>query len=179
MIGFYLLILTMGVSYSQGPLRFSYQYSGEAVIFILFGPALVMGGYFIQSRIFPSTAAFILSVPFGLLTAAILFANEVPDHAEDLKAKKFTWAKLTGVEHAYMLYSIMMFSAIISVLVNIRLGILPFICMGSFVFTPLIIKAGTILKIHYNDKSKLVNASKLTIFVQTAIGLLIILGLII
>ncbi len=177
--GFYLLILIMGVSYSHGPLRFSYRYLGEAAIFILFGPALVMGGYFIQSRVFPSASAFVLSIPFGLLSTAILFANEVPDHREDLKAKKFTWVKLTGAEGAYVLYCFLVFAGIISVLVNIRRGALSFICIGSLACVPLILKAGTILKTYYNDKSKLVEASKLTIFVQTVIGLLIVLDLII
>ncbi|MCK4994984.1 MAG: prenyltransferase [Candidatus Omnitrophica bacterium] len=177
-IGFYLLILIMGVAYSQGPLRFSYRYLGEVVIFILFGPALVMGGYFIQRHVFPSTDAFILSLPFGLLTTAILFANEVPDYKGDLRAKKFTWVKLVGADRAYLMYYFLMFAAIAAIVLNIRLGALSWLCLISLACSHLIIKAGAILKTHYNDKSKLVEASKLTIFVQTLIGLLVALDLI-
>ncbi|MFH2138769.1 MAG: prenyltransferase [Candidatus Omnitrophota bacterium] len=178
-VGFYMIILFLGVSYSHGPLRFSYRYLGEPVIFTLFGPALVMGGYFIQSHIFPSMSAFVLSVPFGLLTAAILFCNEVPDYQEDLKAKKFTWVKLTGAEYAYVLYYILVFTGMILVLINIQRGVLSLICLGVLVCIPLVVKAGTILKKDYNNKDKLVEASKLTILSQTVTGVLIVLDLII
>jgi len=50
---FYLIILFLGVSYSYKPLQFSYHRLGELVIFTLFGPAIVMGGYFLQTGIFP------------------------------------------------------------------------------------------------------------------------------
>ena len=178
-IGFYIFIMLMGISYSWGILRFSYRYMGEAVIFILFGPALVMGGYFIQTLIFPSLSAFFLAVPFGLFTCAILFANEVPDYKEDLKAKKFTWVKLTGADNAYILYYVLMLTGICFVFLNIRMGILSYVSMLALIILPLIIKAGTILKTSYNDKSKLVKACKLTIFAQTMMGVLIIMGLLI
>ncbi len=177
-IGYYLLILIMGICYSQGPLRFVYRYLGEPVIFVLFGPALVMGGYFIQSHIFPSTDAFVLSLSFGLLTTAILFANEVPDYKVDIQVKKFTWVKLTGVKRAYMMYYLLVFAGIAAIGVNIYQGALSLLSLASLALIPLIVKAGIIIKTHYNDKPKLVEASKLTIFVQTVIGLLIALDLI-
>jgi len=64
-IVFYSIILILGVSYSEKPLKLSYHRLGEPVIFILFGPALVMGAYFIQTEIFPSPKVFLLSVSWA------------------------------------------------------------------------------------------------------------------
>ena len=50
-IGLYLVILFLSWSYSFGPLRFSYRRCGEFFIFLLFGPCLVMGGYFLMQKV--------------------------------------------------------------------------------------------------------------------------------
>ena len=50
-MGYYLLILFLGFSYSHKPLQLSYRRLGELVIFTHFGPAVVMGAYFIQTQI--------------------------------------------------------------------------------------------------------------------------------
>lgn len=57
-VGLFLIIIVLGWSYSVKPLQFSYHRLGELIIFILFGPAAVMGGYFIQTRLFPDLKSF-------------------------------------------------------------------------------------------------------------------------
>ena len=62
-----------------------------------------MGAYFIQTRIFPSAKNFYLSLPFGFLTVALLFANEAPDFPQDVKVSKHNWVGIIGPGQAYIL----------------------------------------------------------------------------
>ncbi len=174
----YLIIIFLSASYSRKPLQFSYRRMGEVIIFLLFGPALVMGGYFIQTKIFPTLEGLILSLPFGFLTTAILFANEVPDFTEDTKAKKLTWVSITGPEKAYLCYSSLIACAFLSILLGIVLGYLNPIALISFIFILPAFKSAKILKKFFNDKSRLTESSKLTIAIQAFVSLILILGVI-
>lgn len=175
-LGFYLTILFFSWSYSQGPLRLSYRRLGEIFIFLLFGPALVMGGYFIQTGIFPDLRSFLLSFPFGLLTVNILFANEVPDFPDDSKAGKWNWVSLTGPAHAYRLYFFLMLLAYSAILVSVCLRYLAPWAMFSFIFMVPAAKAAKVLKSSYADKEKLIASSKLTIMTQTMTSVVLIIS---
>jgi len=174
----YLVIIVLSWQYSAKPLEFSYHRLGEVFIFMLFGPVPVMGGYFIQTKIFPDLKSFLLSLPFAFLTTAILFSNEVPDFHEDLKAAKFNWVSLTGQKRAYLLYYLLMFLAFFSIIWNIALGYLGPIALVSLVFVFVTARAASILRIHAEDKIWLVESSKLTITIQTLVGAILILGVI-
>lgn len=176
-IALYLVIIFLGWSYSAAPLKFSYRRIGEIFIFLLFGPCLVMGGYFIQTGIFPDLKSFILSLPFGLLTTNILFANEVPDFASDLKAGKRTWVSLTGTRDAYLLYLALMFSAFLAVAGGVFSGYMHGVALLSFIFMVPGSKAANILKNLHAQKNRLIESSKLTIMVQTMTCIVLIISI--
>ncbi len=172
-----LAIMFLGWSYSTPPLRFSYRRLGEVIIFLLFGPAPVMGGYFIQSGIFPDWRGFILSLPFGMLTCAILFANELPDYAEDKKAGKLNWVSLTGAKAAFALYLCLIALAYGAIIWAIILKYLGSLAAFSFIFIPLGLKAAKILRRNFSDKDKLIESSRLTIILQGGVSIILILTL--
>jgi len=174
---FYALILVLGWSYSLKPLQLSYRAWGELVIFTLFGPALVMGGYFIQTQVFPELRSFILSLPFGFFTAAILFANEVPDYPHDKNSFKKNLVEVVGLPRAYIVYYFLMFSAFLAIVISVYSGILGKIALLVLLFIPVVLKAGDILKRQYAIKEALVVSSKVTICLQAAAGGVIILGM--
>jgi len=172
----YLLIILLSWSYSERPFRFSYHRLGEFFIFALFGPATVMGGYFIQTGIFPDQKSFLLSLPFGFFTTAILFANEVPDFPVDMKAGKSTWVGICGAEKAYILYYILVILGFSSIVLNIHLGYLSswaYVCL-VLVFPE--IKAAGILKKYHSDKEKLLESSRLTILVQFCASVILVIA---
>ena len=177
-IGFYTMIIIFSWSYSEKPLQFSYRRWGEVFIFILFGPALVMGGYFIQTGVFPDLKSFLLSLPFGFLTTAILFANEVPDFSDDQKAAKFTWVSITGLKYAFLLYYILIGAAFFAIILNVILGYLSAWALLSVMFIGLAHKAAMILRRYPQDKMRLVESSRLTIAIQSLVGLVLISGVI-
>lgn len=173
-IGFYLLILFLGWSYSMKPIQFVYRGMGELIIFTLFGPAVVMGGYFIQTKIFPAWQVFILSLPFGFFTTAILFANEIPDFRQDKESAKFTWVNFLGPQNSYLLYYSLMGLGFLSIILAVYLGYLSRLAILSLFFIPLAIKSGNILRKCWRDKAKLVESSKITIAIQILVSLILI-----
>lgn len=177
-IGFYLAIIILSWQYSEKPLQFSYHRWGEVFIFILFGPALVMGGYFIQSGIFPALKSFMLSLPFGFLTSALLFANEVPDFKDDKTAGKFTAVSIFGPQRAFLVYYLLSGLAFFSILLNIISGYLGVWALISFIFIIPAHKAAIILKKCPQDKMRLIASSRLSIAVQSLVSLVLIIGVI-
>ncbi|MDD2927770.1 MAG: prenyltransferase [Candidatus Omnitrophica bacterium] len=173
----YLLIIIFSWQYTARPLSFSYNYLGELSLFLLFGPATVMGGYFIQSGIFPDLKSFILSLPAGFFTSAILFANEIPDFPGDSKTGKNNLVSLSGPQKAFGIYYLIVFSGFCAIGLGVYLGYLGFIAVFSFVLIFPALKAGMILKENYADKARLIPASKLAINIQMLAGIILILGL--
>ena len=170
----FLTVLILAWSYSAKPMQFSYHRFGEIIIFILFGPACVMGAYYIQTNIFPDLKSFILSLPFGFFTTAILYSNEIPDSEDDINANKFTWVSGVGEKRAYILYCALQILAFLSILLNVFLGYINFTGLFSFALIPLVVKAAMILKTCVGNKEKLVESSKLTMSVQAFAGLILI-----
>ncbi|MDD5432306.1 MAG: prenyltransferase [Candidatus Omnitrophica bacterium] len=173
----YLTIIFLSWSYSHKPFQFSYCGLGEIFLFLLFGPALVMGGYFIQTGIFPDLKSFILSAPFGLFTTAILFANEIPDYPQDKAARKFTWVSVSGPRKAFILYYLLMFLGLASIVLGFFLGYLKAFSLLSLLAAVIVLKAGRIIKKHYTEKMELVKSSRMTIALQSIISIILIVGL--
>lgn len=93
-----------GVLYTGGPRPYGYEGLGEVFVFLFFGVVAVTGSYFVQTEEL-TWEAFALSVPVGLLAAAILVANNVRDADTDRRAGKRTLAVRLGRERARSLYA--------------------------------------------------------------------------
>lgn len=170
----FVVIIVLSFSYSAKPLQLSYRKVGEVIIFLLFGPALVMGGYFIQTGIFPDVKSFVLSVPFGLMVTAILFVNEIPDFGPDKRAGKLTWVSLIGPGKAFIIYGIIMLLAFFTISLNISFGYLRPIAAISLILILAVIKVSKILMDSYEDKRYLIKTSKITIAIHTWVSLILI-----
>ncbi|MFA5005187.1 MAG: prenyltransferase [Candidatus Omnitrophota bacterium] len=173
-IAIYLLIIFLSWQYSAKPLKFSYSYLGELSLFLLFGPALVAGGYFIQSGILFDSRSVILSLPFGFMTTAILFANEVPDYSEDKLSAKHNLVSIIRTERAYQVYSVLEAAGFIFIALGIYLGYLGFVSLFTFILVFPAMQAAMIIKNHYADKAALLRSSALSIGVQALASLLLI-----
>ena len=93
-----------GVLYTGGPRPYGYEGIGEVFVFLFFGVAAVAGSYFAQTEQWV-WEAFALSVPVGLLAAAILVVNNVRDMDTDRRAGKRTLAVRLGRERTRALYA--------------------------------------------------------------------------
>jgi 1,4-dihydroxy-2-naphthoate octaprenyltransferase len=99
-----------GVLYTGGPRPYGYEGLGEVFVFLFFGLAAVAGSYFAQVRHF-SWESLVLSVPVGLIAAAVLVVNNVRDLETDRRANKRTLAVRLGRERARTMYAAMLLCA--------------------------------------------------------------------
>lgn len=115
MAGWQLLLIGVasilaGVLYTGGPRPYGYEGLGEVFVFLFFGIAAVAGSYFAQLSRF-SWESLVLSVPVGLIAAAILVVNNTRDIDTDRRAGKRTLAVRIGRERSRVMYAALIFSA--------------------------------------------------------------------
>ncbi len=96
--------IAAGVLYTGGPRPYGYEGLGEVFVFLFFGVVAVVGSFYVQARTLP-WEAFALSVPIGLLAAAILIVNNVRDVDTDRRAGKRTLAVRLGRGRARRLFA--------------------------------------------------------------------------
>ncbi len=89
--GIFLAIIAIlsGIFYTAGPKPIAYVGLGEVFVFLFFGPIATVGSYYIQTSFF-SVEIFMISISLGLLSSAILIANNLRDEITDRKANKNT-----------------------------------------------------------------------------------------
>ena len=98
------LSIAAGVLYTGGPKPYGYEGLGEIFVFVFFGLVAVNGAYYVQLEQL-DLAPFLLSIPIGLLSSAILVVNNVRDIDTDRRAGKRTLAVRLGRERTRDLYS--------------------------------------------------------------------------
>jgi 1,4-dihydroxy-2-naphthoate polyprenyltransferase len=105
--------IAAGVLYTGGPKPYGYEGLGELFVFLFFGLVAVVGSYFVQVEEL-RWEAFALSVPVGLLAAAILVVNNVRDVDTDRRAGKRTLAVKLGRTGARRLFAAMLLLAFLA-----------------------------------------------------------------
>ncbi|MEA2297164.1 MAG: 1,4-dihydroxy-2-naphthoate polyprenyltransferase [Solirubrobacteraceae bacterium] len=125
-----------GVTYTGGPKPYGYEGLGEVFVFLFFGVVAVVGSYYVQIQRLP-WEAFVLSVPVGLLAAAILVVNNVRDLDSDRRAGKRTLAVRLGRERTRVLYAVMVAGAFLAALVPWLAGSLTAWLLLSWLAIPL------------------------------------------
>lgn len=99
-----------GYFYTAGPVGYKYRALGEFLVFALMGPLMVWGAHFVQvGRL--EWMPLLISLPIGILVAAILFANNLRDIEDDTESGYHTQASILGRKKARILYAGMLFSA--------------------------------------------------------------------
>lgn len=118
-----LIIFSVGILlaffYTANPLGFGglkYKALGDITIFTCFGP-LLMQCISIMLTDSIRDELYIFSVPIGLLTEAILHANNSRDIATDTKAGAITLAAILGFEKSYYFYYCLFIGAYISAII--------------------------------------------------------------
>ncbi|MBN2397704.1 MAG: prenyltransferase [Deltaproteobacteria bacterium] len=106
--GWTILILALvgafaGIFYTAPPFRYKYLALGEFSVFLMWGPLMVEGAYFVQRQTLSLDALWV-SLPFGVLVALVLFANNLRDTADDQGRGIHTLSTLTGSRRGIWVY---------------------------------------------------------------------------
>ncbi len=163
-------VLLMAWGYTVRPLRLSYRGLGELAVFLAYGPAPVVAGYFVLAAEFPPFPVLLLSLPFGFFTAGVLLANEVPDAPGDAAAGKRTLVVRAGAANGYALYAAAVVGGLTAVVVGVLAAYLTVWSLLALVAVVPATRAVSILKRHAGEKAKLVASSKLAIAAQALVS---------
>ncbi len=97
----------VGFFYSANPISFKYIALGEPAVFLMWGPLMVSGAYYVQANQF-SLQTLWVSLPFGILVALVLLANNIRDIQYDSQVGIRTLATQLGERRAIQLYQFLM-----------------------------------------------------------------------
>jgi 1,4-dihydroxy-2-naphthoate octaprenyltransferase len=123
LLWFILLGAIASFFYTAGPIKYKYLALGELSVFLMWGPVIVGGTYFVQ-RGSLSPDAVLISVPFGLLVALVLLANNLRDIDYDRSAGIATLGTLLGQQKTRVLYQGLILLAYLAIALLIALKIL-------------------------------------------------------
>jgi 1,4-dihydroxy-2-naphthoate octaprenyltransferase len=96
--------------YTGGANPYGYRGLGEISVFLFFGIVATVGTYFVQTEEL-NLPIFIIAVPMGSLSCAILVINNLRDRAQDELVGKRTMAVRLGDKGARILYISLLISA--------------------------------------------------------------------
>jgi len=172
-------ILTIGVvgvlaslAYTAPPVSYKYIALGEFSVFLMWGPLMVEGTYYVQHQQFSAHALWI-SIPFGTIVALVLLANNLRDIAHDKSRRIRTIAIVLGAQKGFYLYAALIAAAYLSILVMILAGILSWWSLMVFFSIPI---AVSILRIMSETIPK--DADARTARLDTVFGVLLLISLI-
>ncbi len=164
--------------YTAPPLRLAARRGlGELLIGLNFGPLVTAGTVYALTGSM-SLVDFLVGIPIGLLTTAILWINQFPDEASDRATGKINLVVMLGKQRARWGYLLLLASAFGLLLYWLVVGTLPLTAVLVLVSLPLAIYAASIVVREYDQRS-LIRANAATIQLHMATGVLLTLGLLI
>lgn len=179
--GFFILILgtigaLSGYFYTGKPLMLKYRGMGAPLIFVIFGPLMTLGGYFVQvQRI--NINVLLLSIPVGLLTTAILHANDIRDVYHDKKAGIKTLSIIIGKVGSHYTYYGLIFLSYISVLAMTYYKIVSIWSLFCLITLPTALKNINKLRISNGSNSELATLDQETAKLQGQFGVILIISI--
>ena len=160
--------LLTSIFYTAGPVKFKYRALGELAVFMMWGPLMVEGAYAVQRQML-SMKAFYISIPFGILVALVLFANNMRDIDYDARHNIKTLGIILGIRRSYILFTGLIVAAYACVLGMIVLEILSLWGFLIFLSVP---SAWSLLKTFRQKIPDMADA--LTAQFDTVFGILLI-----
>jgi 1,4-dihydroxy-2-naphthoate octaprenyltransferase len=175
-----LMVLWIGIAgflasvfYTAGPVKYKYRAWGEVFVFLMWGPLMFEGAYVVQRQALSLKAAAV-SVPFGVLVALVLLANNIRDIAYDSRQGIKTVGIALGHPKSIRLYTSLVVAAYVFVAALAATGVLTPWALLVFLSLPKAIILVRTLGRKVPDA-----ADALTAQLNTVFGLLLIAGLII
>lgn len=114
-LGLGLIGVIASIGYTTPPLKYKYNALGEFSVFLMWGPLMVGGAYFVQQQTF-NLQVFLVSLPFGALVALVILVNNLRDMVHDRSKGIRTLPILIGQYNGVRLYVILMLLAYLGVL---------------------------------------------------------------
>jgi 1,4-dihydroxy-2-naphthoate polyprenyltransferase len=128
-----------GYTYTAPPFQYKFSPYGIPLVFMLMGPLMVVGSYFVITGTI-DWSALAISIPVGFLVAAILHGNEWRDISEDARAGARTFSVRMGRQAAHWLYLALVVGAYIALTVAVLAALLPTWTLLAMLSLPLLVR---------------------------------------
>ena len=174
-IGVLSIVAMLG--YVGGPLPYGYRGLGEVFVFLFFGIIATVGSRYVHDMTAPR-AAWLLSIPVGLLAAAILVVNNYRDFDTDRAAGKRTLAVILGLQRTRGLFMILVYGAMALIAVFAATGLTPLPTIFAALLAPYAMGPVRIMY-RKTDGPSLIRALKMTARLHLWTGLTLAAGLLI
>jgi 1,4-dihydroxy-2-naphthoate polyprenyltransferase len=170
--------LVGGWGYTAPPLEYKNHALGVPLVFLLMGPLMVEGAYFAVSGEW-SLTALVLSIPVGLLVAAILHGNEWRDIREDSRAGISTLSGRIGRKWAHYGYVGLVLGAYIVLALSVIADILPAWTMLAILSLPFLAQVIRSAELGASGQARAIAMIDLqTARLHLAFGSLLVIGLV-
>ena len=128
-----------GYTYTAPPLQYKFSSFGIPLVFLLMGPLMVIGSFYAITGAF-DWSALAISIPVGLLVAAILHGNEWRDISEDARAGARTFSVRAGRNAAHWLYIALVVGAYLALTAAVVGDLLPTWTLLAMLSLPLLVR---------------------------------------
>jgi 1,4-dihydroxy-2-naphthoate octaprenyltransferase len=162
-----------GITYTAAPLNYKYRALGEFSVFLMWGPLMVTGAYYVQQQAV-SADALLISIPFGALVALVLLANNIRDVGYDRTKGIQTLPIVLGERRGISVYLGLIVAAYLAVVAMAVFGPLSVWSLIVLLSTPLAVKL--LRQMAHNIP---LDADAQTAKLDTAFGLLLVLSLVV
>jgi 1,4-dihydroxy-2-naphthoate octaprenyltransferase len=170
--------LAGGYFYTAPPFEYKFRALGLPLVFLLMGPLMTVGSYYAVSGSW-SPVALVLSLPIGLLVAAILHGNEWRDIREDTRAGIVTLSSRIGREWAHYGYLGLTLGAYIVLALAVVVGALPPATLLAILSLPLLVVVVRAAELGASGQARAIAMIDLqTARLHAAFGLLLVAGVV-
>ncbi|MEP6468736.1 MAG: LLM class flavin-dependent oxidoreductase [Chloroflexota bacterium] len=171
--------LAGGYFYTAPPFEYKFRALGLPLVFLLMGPLMVAGSYYAVSGAW-SPVALVLSLPIGLLVAAILHGNEWRDIREDTRAGIVTLSSRIGREWAHYGYLGLTLGAYIVLSLAVVAELLPPATLLAILSLPLLVVVLRAAELGATGQARAIAMIDLqTARLHAAFGALLVLGVVV
>lgn len=167
----------LGFFYTARPIKIGYTGFGELAVGVGFGPAIVLGTYYVQAKNL-SWEVFLVSVPVAVLIALVLYINEFLDYEPDRKVNKNNLVVQLGRKKAVGFYQFFLAYVYLFVEMGIISKLFPFWAVLVFFTVPMAFKASRISRQSFENNKELLPANATTIALHSLITFLLSLSFI-
>ncbi|MFC4653234.1 prenyltransferase [Lactococcus nasutitermitis] len=151
---------------------------GDLLIFLIYGPIIMGGTYYVMTQHF-SGALFFISVHFAFITVNVLHANNLRDIQNDTNAGVHTFASILGVKNSIIYYNLLTYLSYLVIVISVLLAQLPIWSLLSLITLPIAIRNTKMVNQATTDNSAIKDLDKSTAQLQLLVSLTLIIAIII
>lgn len=163
--------------YVGPPIKWAYRGWGELVIAFSYGPLMIFGSFYLQTKRIDSILSF-TSLICGLILFCLALLNEVPDYYQDKLVGKKNLVVRLGKQKALKLLGMGLSCLFTLLVIGVVFKKIPLVAVVSFCFFPSMIKSLNKVERDFDDPQKFLSAINtcisiyLTVTVSLGIGYL-------